>query len=1102
MKAARILAGILVCLSLATSARAQGTGSSGTITGTVTDPAGAVVPNVQVSATEIDRGVVHNTQTDSSGVYRLEGLAPSTYEITASAQGFEKVIQKGVTVTVGGIQIADFHLVVATAQTTLEVTSELPTVETERGSQANTLTDNYISGLPINRRDYLTYTLLMPGVSNSYNLANNSDFRVKQTPQSGLSFYGSNGRGNSVTLDGGEFNDDSGGVRFTVSQEAVQEFQVNRSNYAADLGGASGASINIVSKSGTNNVHGSLFALFRDSALDARDTYAFSQALAPGVPFDPAGPDFTGSPVKNSLSRQQYGGSIGFPIKKDKTFVYAAFEGLHSDAQNAVPLLLSTTTFRPEADQFNDQQAILTGLATLPGNPPVPCLTAQPALPAQTCAGILTNVLTVSSGNPLGAFLVNELESNGGLFPYNTRTYLASVRLDHQFSDNDHVHLLYAFNHDLEQSPDVQSLIGFSNGSSIHDYANTIQGAWYHQFSPTTQNELLLQWNYTDFNVIPNVPTQAGLNITGFAGLGTNIFLPSFTIMRRYQISDNVTMIRGRHTIKFGFFELFRGNHTESHTFFPGRFVFGTLPGGLLSPCLEVPAACGLAVAPATINGLQGANLGLPQFYQQGFGNPIYNYPRPFTALYFQDAWQIRPNFTLNYGLRYELDSQYGPLRTPPHNFAPRVSFAWDPFKDHKTVVRGGYGIFYSPIYGQIADVVKTLGNINDTRQIAILLVPLTGAPGNPALNSAAIYQTLFAQGKITCTAATPTCITAGDLTQFGINVTNSGPLPPAPGAAPLPVIFSGQSNYSSPYSQQASLGVEREVAPGWTVSASYIYVHTLRLPVAIDTNALATAPNTPYVLANGQMGTFKDWSSPACTANPFMCFANPFLLQTDQYSSKSSAVYNAGILELRKTFSHDVSLFANYTWSHAIDTSTDFNSDYGPQDNTNLNAERANSDFDQRNKFVFAGVFQSPLKSAFLRGWQLSPIVSYNSSHPFNLLVGSDVNGDRHFTNDRPIGAPRNSGIGPTYTSFDMRLSRTFMVHERYGIEFIAESFNIANHTNDLAVNDLVPPLFGFSPTFTTFKVHGSVGNPSLPLSFTSALPKRQIQLGARFTF
>src|SRR5215471_8038759 len=308
--------------------------------------------------------------------------------------------------------------------TVIEVMSEPPVVETERGSQADRISQEYISDLPIDRRDYLTYTLLAPGVSDSTRLAGDQDFRVKQTPQSGLSFYGSNGRGNSITVDGGETGGDTGGVRLTVSQDAVQEFQINRSNYSADLGSATGASINIVTKSGSNNLHGGIYGFFRNDATDARNPFSFSPALKAGATFNPANPDSVGSPIKDTLSRQQFGGTLGFPIRKDKTFLFASFEGLRQNAQNAVPLLTNTNILRPSFSQ----SAIL---GTLTGGNTVPCLSGPvgaavaqqlglPApnpttnLPAAECAAILNGVLTVNPAtSPLNTFLVNQFESQG-----------------------------------------------------------------------------------------------------------------------------------------------------------------------------------------------------------------------------------------------------------------------------------------------------------------------------------------------------------------------------------------------------------------------------------------------------------------------------------------------------------------------------------------------------------------------------------------------------------------------------------------------------------------------------------------------------------------
>lgn len=1127
MKVIHCVGMIAFGLLITVSAGGQGVGASGDIKGTVTDAASAVVAGASVTAVETAKGIKHSTVTDSGGQFHLTGLFPAIYSVTVSHTGFQTETQKGVVLEVGQTVIIDFRVKVSELTQTLEVSAEAPVVETDRGQQSETINEQFIRDLPINRRDYLTFTLLVPGVSDSTRLAADQDFRVKQTPQSGLSFYGSNGRGNSVTVDGAEANDDAGGVRLTLSQDAVQEFQINRSNYGADLGGASGASINIVSKSGGNVPHGSFYGFFRNDAMDARDPFAVTQALAPGATFNPALPDVQGTATKNSLTREQMGGSVGFPISKDKTFAFIAFEALVQNAQNSVPLLTNTSVFRPDNGQFsgNNQVGILNGLAAQ-GGASVPCI-SNPSpnpptfLPAATCAAILTQFLTVNPNanfvpllgpvqGPLQtarmAFVQNQFESNGGLFPYNTREYFLSGRLDHVFNDRNQVYLRYSFAHDNEQSPDVQSLTGFSSGSSIHAYENTLVGAWFHQFSSLMSNELRMQYAYTQFNVIPNAQGEVGLSIPGFANLGTNIFLPSLTIMRRPGIADNMTVIRGHHTMKFGGEFLYRGNHSESHTFFPGRFVFGNLPGGILSPCLQVPAACGLSVSttPAAINGLQSASLGLPQFYQQGFGNPVYNYPRPFTSFYWQDQWAVTSRFTLTFGLRYELDSQYGPLSTPKNNFAPRASFAWDPFGDHKTAIRGGFGIFYSPIYGQIGDVVQTLGLVNGIRQIAQVFVPLTATP----VSSAAIFQTLFAQGKVQCATATAgnaACITPADLTQFGINITNSGPVPP------LTVLFSGQKDYKSPYSEQASFGIEREISKGFSIGVSGIYVHTLRLPVAIDTNLLPTAPfitaTSPFT---GQKVTFQTWaaaSAPQCALlvnNP--CFGNLLLLQGNQYSSLGSALYEGGILEVKKRFSNHFTLFGNYTYSKAFDTVTDFNSDFAPFNQTNLAADRGLSDFDQRHKLVVAAVISGPEKG-FFSGFQLSPIVKYNSGHPFDLLAaGTDINGDRHSTNDRPLGFGRNTGQGPNYSDVDLRLSKTFRVGERGGLQFVAEAFNLFNRTNFASVNNELPTVGGFTPL--PANLSGTFLNPTTinpggaPGAFTSALPRRQLQLGARLTF
>ncbi len=1185
------IACVLGCLIVATFlAHAQGVGTSGEITGTVTDSSGGLVLKATVNVADSQTGLKRTVTTNSTGQYRAAGLPPATYDVSVEMAGFATEIRKAVTVAVGQTVTSDFKLNLSPVATVVEVTGQQAVVETERGSQADRITQQYIADLPVDRRDYLTFTLLAPGVSDSTRLAGDQDFRVKQTPQTGLSFYGSNGRGNSITIDGGETSGDSGGVRLTVSQDTVQEFQINRSNYAADLGSATGASINIVTKSGTNSVHGSVFGFFRNDAMDARDPLAFSSALAPDPTFANFNTTSSGAPIKNSLSRQQYGGSIGFPIQKDRTFLFASFEGLRQDSQNSVPLLTDSSIFAgpsiagntlPANIQVSDprvaQQAIITALAQS-SNPSVPCINGFPNVPAPTCAFLLQTALAVTPNQGLSpvqqglnSFLVSQFENEGGVFPFTSREYHGAARLDHRFNVNNELSVTYRYGHDVEQSPDVQSLTALSAGSSTHTYDHNLQVAWYHQFSSTAQNEARAQWNYYSFNVIPNEPGQVGLQIPGFINnLGTNIFIPSISILRRYEFADNFTLIRGHHTMKFGASELLRGNHTESHTFFPGRFVFGSLPAGLvLSPCL-LPTAenpCGITTPGAILSSLQSSSLGVPEVYQQGFGDPTYPYySRPLTGLYAQDSWKVTPNFTLNYGLRYELDTQFNPLTTYKKDFAPRVSFAWDPGKDHKTVVRGGYGIFYGPVDVQIPDVDLSLGVVNGNktavenkagagqvanlistcgisqfgvvivpgngtspcnREISIYVDPLAGVPALGLAGAPAVFQTLFGQGLIQCTTPTPgnaACITPAAVAPFGINVTNSGPI------GPLQVVFVNQPGYRPPIAQQASFGIEREIGSGFSISLSGIYSHTQRLPVAIDTNLLP-APFSTVTLANGKTVSYRNWNTTAAGADPLggveglpcdttQCFVTPLVVQNNQYTSAASAIYEGGIVEVKKRFSDHFTLFGNYTFSKGFDTSTDFNSDYGPQDPTNIGLDRSLSEFDQRHKVVIAAVLDSPWKQSVLSGFQLAPIFSAHSGHPFNLLAGGEVNGNNHTTNERTIGAPRDTGLGPDYFDFDMRLSWAHKLSEKTSVQFTAEGFNLANRTNYASVNNEVGPVFGFNPgipgvpgsAFTTFNVKGikpgsalpggGTATSSTPLAFTSAFPKRQIQLGLRLTF
>ena len=1122
---------LICCLLPFDYAFAQGVGSSGELRGTVKDPSGAVVPGATVTIANAEKGISRTVETDASGEYRIIGLPPASYDVTAKAGGFQTQVARGVAVTVGQTAIMDFELQVSAVASEVVVTSHAPLVETEKTHQANTIEETYIRNLPIDRRDYLTYALLMPGVADSNAFADNTDFRVVQTPQSGLSFYGSNGRGNSVTVDGAEANDDSGGVRLTLGQDAVQEFQVNRSNFTAELGGASGGVINIVSKSGTNRVHGSAFGFFRDDALDARNPLARDSALAPGEldPF-PGGAPVQGGLLDPPSDRQQFGGTIGFPISQDKTFLFVSYEGLRKDESTPVPLLTDTSIFLPDSDpDLFDQTDVLGGLAAL-GATLVPCISnlADPTmptiLPGATCAFILSQILTTDPTNnavniPAGLepgiallsepYLLNLFTRSSGVFPFSSDSDLLSVRLDHQFDDNDQLFFRYNYGNTEDRNTNIRALVGFSRGNFIDLLDNTAVLGWFHQFNPNMHNEARVMASYNESAYTPNQPLGPELNLPGSGFFNRDIFLPSFTTMRRYEFSDNFTYITGQHKIKLGGTVLIRNNTSESHTFFSGRFQFGELPGALLTPCF-LPAttpdpndptrlinACGLAT-PATglpINSIQSFKLGLPQFYQQGFLDPTVKSVNPFYAFYVQDTWNPTSNLTLSFGLRYELDERINTLGTDSDNFAPRFSFSWDPFGDHKTVIRGGYGIYYAPIYYQIDYVVRALGEVDPAtglpcrselgescfRQIPQIFSSIL----SPGANSAVIFQTLLAQGVIPCTnTAQEACITPANLTQFGISISQTGPLPP------LSVRFSADPNYENPMAQQASLGVDREIAPDFSVSVNYIFSRTAHITRARDKNLLPATIDPVLGIPN--------WALPCPNTPTGTCFVNPLILQDNVYESTGNAFYHGGIVEVKKQFSNNFQFFANYTFSKAIDEVTDFNSDFQPFDQTNLRADRSLSAFDQRHKFVAAAVVST-------RWINLSPILRANSGRPFNLLAGTNLNNDRHSSTDRPVinGVPvgRNTGRGPSFWTLDLRLSHDFKLNEDVGLEILAEGFNLFNRVNYGSVNNVI----GTSNADLTsgVRVKGRLDRlPSQPLGFTSVFDPRRFQLGVRLTF
>jgi hypothetical protein len=470
-----------------------------------------------------------------------------------------------------------------------------------------------------------------------------------------------------------------------------------------------------------------------------------------------------------------------------------------------------------------------------------------------------------------------------------------------------------------------------------------------------------------------------------------------------------------------------------------------------------------------------------------------------------QDTWRALPNLVLNLGVRYEVDQRKPPLPTSKNSWGPRFGFAWDPFKDSKTSIRGGYGLYHSVIDYQIDYVVNALNEIDGYRQIAQVLTTLNAA--NPTVRNGpiSIFTTLRGQGVI----GIPTPqrqIQASDLAQFGITVSQTGPRPP------LTVLFRADPNYRNPYAQQASFGIDRQIARGLSASLSYVYVRGVHLTTDHDLNLLPA----PVNLAKG----IRDWGATADNPTGTKYFRDPLLFQENIYESGANSWYHGMIFELNKRFSNNVRLAFNYTYSKAMDETLDYNSDFQPNDQTCRSCERALSSFDQRHKVVAYAILQSPHKSggsAFRKvvgDFLFTPIFRYNSPRPFNLLTGAELNNDRHNTTDRPYFAGRNIGIGPNFWTFDSRLSRRFAVSDRSFLEFMIEGFNLFNHLNYASVNNTVScsatvPLGGAGSCYIGDLVqrYGSLEGsgrytPSQPFGFTSAVEPRRVQLGVRYTF
>lgn len=669
----------------------QAQATAADLVGTVSDPTGAVVSGATVSVRNLATGLSRSVTASSEGEYQIIGLPPGEYEVTAEAATFKKVVIASVRLTVGQRADLPIKLEVGEASAVVNITGEdVQLVETSRSTLANTIGEERIDNLPINERSATGFALTLSTVGRD------NGRPIGPAPTSGLNIGGQRGRSTQVNVDGADFTDNSiNAARTTVSQEAVQEYQVATNGYTAEFGRATGGIVNVVTKSGTNDFTGNVFGFIRDKSIQARNPFA---------------------PFKSAFTRTQFGGTFGGPIVKDRTFFFASFErrqrnesgfftsnvsaGLTASATIPVipglnPALRTFNNLTPEqASRINalvSQGVALIGAGqtaaggqlicgarayaffaasgsstALTGSNPLAspndgsgCPAISPILPGVVGSRFLLTGAPVpigttgTNGLPIAFRPLNNLQR---VFPVTDRSNFFSVRGDHRFSDAHQFTVRFGYNPGTLTGIQVESQ---NQSLGQNDFSRTgiteiedlsITASLNSALSTNTANEFRFSYGRRDTSFRSQNGEAVAYNISGTAFIGRELFSPVDRAETRYQFADNFNWIVGSHSFKFGgdvnFVSipeaLFELN-------FAGLFNFGDFAAGNLNPAF---AQLGLpAFTP-----VQSYGLGLPSIYIQGFGNPISEIKNKPLAFFAQDSWRATRRLTLNYGIRYDIE--------------------------------------------------------------------------------------------------------------------------------------------------------------------------------------------------------------------------------------------------------------------------------------------------------------------------------------------------------------------------------------------------------------------------------------------------------------